>query len=253
VWGEQVATDFVFGAEQSEQAQKELFERTTTWMKLNLTDHKEFLEWKNRQMRDILLSGLLPDHEPEFLEDFVFPKEIEIQLDLIQGYMELQSTLLSIKQCEFYFRRYPFATLGISRDAHISTCCELLFSRVYQFKEKWLAHLKRLSRRTKPTKIPTAFFEKQFRTVFDGILAARNEIHHERAYSDIQIKALGMGDLLALADSELNWTKVSQASYRQITNRWVKQVRSISKQIEVFAGFTAYLMLERCDFLQPDQ
>lgn len=38
--------------------------------------------------------------------------------------------------CEYYYRRFPFYNLPVSKDAHIRYMCEMFFNRIYEFSER---------------------------------------------------------------------------------------------------------------------
>lgn len=233
----------------SKQAQEDLWPRITAWLD-KYVEYEGFKEWKQKQIINTIIAGLAPGSELD-LQDFVLPAEVVREHEIVTGYIDVQRCLLNIRECEHYFRRYPFRGQNISRESHLKTCCELFFGRVYQFRERWLKQLKRIDRRTKPKGLPIGSWRKQFESRFSAILAARHEHNHNADYSDIQIEAVGIGDLLSMSNPELEHLKLSPSAYRRITKYWVQQVRAASDQLEVFLGLLAVLMAARCAFLPP--
>jgi len=241
----------VINADGSKKAQELLQRRLLLWLR-KLLAYEGYTEWKNKQIQQTLLAGLIPATELEPLADFRFSEEIEREHPLVAGYYAVLSSVMSVRECEFYFRRYPFGGKNVSREAHLRTCCELFFSRVYQFETRWLRHLTQLSRRTKPKGLPIELLKAEFRSRFEEIRSVRHQIHHEDEYSDIQLKAVGLGDLLSIGDQQFEWLKMSQLSYRQITKDWIARVHSAADQLDLFVGVTATLMLARCEFLPTE-
>lgn len=242
----------VITPESSREAQDRLQKRLTLWLH-DLLEYPGYKEFKNEQLRGTLLAGLLPGEPSYHLSDFRFSPEIEKHHPLVAGYYELLTTIISVRECEYYFRKYPFRNKNVSREAHLRTCCELFLSRIFQFRERWLAHLTRLDRRTNPKGLPLKALRDEFENRFSSILEARHKIHHEEAYDDIELKALGVGDLLSYGDDHFGWLRVSQGRYRQIRNDWVRRVREAAQQLDLFVGVTASLMLERCQFLPIEE
>jgi hypothetical protein len=239
-------TRWVIDLASAREAHKQIQPKLTSWLNRILQD-EAYREWKTKQINQTLLVGILPDSEIEHLPDFRFSPEIERQYPLVQGYFEVMSTWISTHQTQFYFRRRPGNL--VSREAHLSTCCELFFGRVYQFKERWIKHIKQLARRTHPKGLPVESWEREFRSRFGSILDARHSVHHETSYSDIQTKAAGLGELLAFGNPELDFLVMPRGAYRKIISRWVKEVQVASEGLELYLGLTAKLMLQRCDFL----
>jgi len=234
--------------ESSEQAQRQLQDRISAWL-MELLEFPGYREWKNEQIVRTLLEGHLLNIDQAPFPDFEFPKEIEQYIDIVQGYHAILSTLFNVRECEFYFKKYPFAGRNVSREAHLRTCCELFLSRVYQFRERLLRQLKRLDRRTKPKGIPVRQIQQAFDERFGNYLAERNKVHHEEEYTDVQLKAIGIGDLLSIADDSPHWFKIPQGNYLKIRREWVKKVETAATHLDIFVGLVAVLMLKRCDFL----
>lgn len=229
-------------------AQEELFARIQLWMK-KLLENDEYRDWKNRQIKYQLLYALDHDETLEDIGDFSFDPAFEKEIALINGYFRILKTLQLVKQCEYYFRRFAFRNLPVSRHEHLATCCELFASRVYQFESYWKKHLKQIERKAKPAVAYASQLEKIFREKLDPILIMRNQVHHDQPYSDLEIEALSLGEILTLFDDEIGWNVASRPIYRRIVSDWVRKVRFTHDQLDVFVGATATIMLESAEFL----
>lgn len=214
-----------------------------------MLENEDFSEWKNTQLRESILTGLFPEHLLGPRNDFQFSETIETEHSLIHGYVALMRALIRTRECEPYFRRYPFKNLDITRESHLSTCCELFFSRVYQFEASWVAQIKRLDRKTRPKGLPIKKIQAEFRDRFKSIIDARNEVHHVTPYADEKLNALGITDLLSSNADDLDWVRMSQSNYRRICRDWVAKVQAVCVQLELYVGQIASLMLQRCQFL----
>ncbi len=238
------------GSALAEEARAEIWSRITPWLN-QLLDYPGFREWKTESMGQKLAYAALPNHVIEPLEDFEFSQEILQQHHLISGYMQIMSAASDCRATQYYFRRYPFRGLPVGRAEHLRTCCELYYSRVYQFNERLETLLKRLARRTKPKGFDADGVMKQFREHLAVELDARNRIHHEKEYSDFEIESIGTSDLLDQAGAE--FPTISHNGFHKISRRWQARVRSTSDKLDLWVGCAAVLMLARCPFLKPPE
>jgi hypothetical protein len=72
---------------------------------------------------------------PDALEDFVFADPIAQEHAAIESYFDLTGSLYALRECEYYFRRYPFRGLPVSKHIYLRNMCEMYFNRFYEFRE----------------------------------------------------------------------------------------------------------------------
>lgn len=247
----QTGKPLAINAELALTARTQIQDQIGKWL-MKLLEYPGYRDWKNRDLQERILLAMMPDHEIEETTDFKFDAVLEQQIDLVAGYHNLISASQALRQTEMYFRRFPFRNGEVGREDHLKTCCELLFSRVYHFRERLLKFLVQLDRKTEPRKtLPHAAIKDDFDKRFRLFLDERHNINHHTGYSDIQMGAIGLTDLLATADQELAWMRASAASYRKVTKAWVAKTRIAAEHVDLYAGLVARLMLMRCDFLRP--
>lgn len=239
-------------ASRSTEVQKILWERIAAWLK-SFSEQDGFLEWKNRHIAATLVSGLIPDGEPEHIEDFPLSDALIREHEIVSGYLEIQTCLMTIRECEHYFRKYPFKKEEITREAHLRTCCELFFGRIFQFRERYFKLLKRVQRRSKRKVLVVETISQQFEQRFQQVVDARNDFSHHKAYQDIHLNAVGLGDLLSSANDDLRFMRLPVRSYRAIAKYWINQVNQAVEQLDVFIGVLALVMLDLCTFLPEPQ
>ncbi|WP_158815717.1 hypothetical protein [Methylocapsa sp. S129] len=93
-----------------------LMKGITKWM-TDLENYPGWREWNREKIGKTILFG-----EPEFgsptaeLGDFIFSNEVEGQHAVAYGYLSLTATVNTLKNLEFYFRRYPFSDLPVSKE-----------------------------------------------------------------------------------------------------------------------------------------
>lgn len=213
-----------------------------------INNHKNYPGWKEWQKKKIAHTLHFDDpFLPDKLEDgFIFSDDIEKQHAVIMGYLHLHGTLHSFQDCEFYFRRYPFHGLPISRYQHITNVCEMYFSKVYQFKERLKEYFKALGAVTPDNKLEVGRFIKTFSTTFDQELRERNITHHHQDFRDIAIDRVF---LLEIGSEDKGWKQEQRIAYRKLVDEWVRHVRDCSVEMEKFLEDVAAVTLSNCSFL----
>lgn len=224
----------------------ELQGRIADWIS-ELLIYPGFREWKDIQIRSEMLATWA-DEPLSDLPDFEFPPDILRQHEIVSGYHDLLDSAIETRNCAAYFRAATSRPPTIDRQSHLQTCCELFFSRVYQFRERQEKLLKRIKRRSRASKLDIAPILKQFESRFSSIISARNDLHHHTAYTDFEIKGVGSADLV-IGMQTPDWSSVSKWRYREIRLRWVKRVEDAADQLDLFVGANSYYILECCSFL----
>ena len=233
--------------QRAEAAIESLFAKLAPWVR-NLLDFPGLAEWKREAVEKSLLYSLDPLSDIEPVEDFTFPPDLVRQHELVQGFYSLYSARSDVAQTSYYFRRFPFRSLPVTRAEHMRTCVELFYSRVFVFRERLERQLKWLSRRTLPKGLPVEDVMAEFSQRFKDLINERNGIHHDAAYSDFQIAALGLGDLLAEA-GEPAMFRMRQSDYNRLSRSWQNRVKHTADALTVWCGVVALIMLSRCSFL----
>lgn len=231
------------------------------WLKDIAGDYPDWRDSNRKRIRHTLhFDSINPDLIGEEEPDFVFPSEIEKQQAVVRGYLKLHLTIEALKNCEFYFRRYPFRGLPVTRSDHITNICEMYFSRFYQFK----AYLKTYFRAMKdlmPTHATDATTEnavesfaklsiKVYEKRFEQELKARNLVHHHERFEDIEISRIALKEITY---GEISTTKgqrrIQSEEYRRAVKSWVEYVRNSSMEMDAFLEQIAKFTLEDCQFL----
>lgn len=232
--------------------QSELLDAISVWIKA-LDSYPGFRECQRKKL-GALLSDLegFSISDDAFPEKFKFTAEIDRQHEAILTYLSLAQSLHTLQQCEFYFRRYPFADLPVSKEDHIRNVCEMYFSRFYEFKER----LKRCLNAVDATiegNINTGAVLKRFAKDFDQELRARNSIHHHERFDDGAIQGIGLALMMGYSDKVgPGWRDVANRGYRRSSAEWAARVKRRSKKVETYLEAVAGAMLDMCSYLQPE-
>jgi hypothetical protein len=81
----------------------------------DLDDYPGWREWQRKRLSFVLAaeSQDIIYSDDETLEEFRFSTDIERQHNVIMLYLNLSRALVSLKDVEYYFRRYPFHGLPV--------------------------------------------------------------------------------------------------------------------------------------------
>jgi hypothetical protein len=223
------------------------------WM-IDLEAYPGWKEWRRGKFGHTLyFDDLSPSSSNAREAEFKFSDEIEREHELVIQYLGLQDTINSLKECEFYFRRYPFRGLPVSRHNHITNVCEMYFGRFYEFKERLKNYLGALGAVSPGHALDIGAFIKLFEKVFDQELRVRNRIHHRHRFEDIAIDRVFLTQALAAGEEDKGWRNEHLAAYRKLTNEWVGRVRRRGKKMDEFLEAVAHASLESCPFLSDRQ
>lgn len=220
---------------------------TREWM-TELSHYPGWKEWKRKQVSHTLYFDdpvLAPAHE----EMFVFSEEIERQHAVVSQYLELQSTILSLKDCEHYFRRYPFRNNEVSHHDHLTNVCEMYFNRFYEFTERLKKYFNAVKVASPSSNLDVGIVIKHFEKTFEQELRARNNIHHDTRFQDLAINRVLLTGLLSIGPRDEGWKRERRAAYRKLTKEWAERVRRRGQKMDEFLEAVAAITLSQCEFL----
>lgn len=232
--------------------QSELMDAISIWIKA-LDGYPGFREWQRNKVAAMLsLVEGIPSRHDTYPSEFKFTAEIDRQHEAIMAYLSLASSFHTLQQCEFYFRRFPFADLPVSKEDHIRNMCEMYFNRFYEFKERLKRCLNAVDRSIEGT-INTGAVLKQFAKDFDQELRARNSVHHHERFDDAAIQSIGMAIMMGYSDRVgAGWREVASRGYRRSSAEWAARVKRRSKMVETYVEAVAGAMLNMCPYLKAE-
>ena len=212
----------------------------------SMLEYPGFQEWQRERLKRTLFFDEF-DHDDDFVDFQADPSTTKSQ-DFCIAYLELISSAQAIRDCEYYFRRYPFDDLPITHHDHISYICDMFFSRIYQFREK-LKRCLNIAKQVTSLKFDAGKVIKAFDRTFDAELRERNSVHHHTRYDDIEIQKLSLANMMAFARDDKPWKWYRQRTYRQISRDWVKRVQSRARLIYQFLEEVSRALDTCSDFL----
>jgi len=216
-----------------------------------LKSYPGWKEWQRERIRHTLyFDDPYPASAQERLNDFKFSDEVEKQHSITYGFLGLSETITALKECEYYFRRYPFRGLPVSRSSHVTNVCEMYFGRFYEFRERLRKYLKAVAALAPASSIKIGAYIRAFDRIFDHEIRARHSVHHHHRFDDIAIDRVFLTDSLATNRAEDRERKKEHlAAYRKVANEWALRVQRRSQSIEEFLEAVAEATLSNCCFL----
>lgn len=227
--------------------QDRMHEAIGMWMK-NLDNVDGWKQWNRGKVRYVMFEA--SGDETERQREFFFPEPIASQHSAIMSYLELYTSLQSLSDLQYYFRRYPFRGLPISRSAHFRYMCELYFSKFYEFRERIKICLNAVNGSIAGSKLQVGQLIKAFDREFDQELRERHGVHHRGRFEERGIDRLMWSELISFnRPSDLGWATESKQIYRTMAKEWSKRVGRRAKQVSSYLDAIADAMLTSCDYL----
>jgi len=218
---------------------------------INLENYPGWKEWKRKQIGHTLhFDDPFPSGKHEV--GFRFSDEVEKQHAIVLQYLGLQEAISLLKECEFYFRRYPFHGLPVTRHNHITNVCEMYFGRFYQFKERLKNYFKAVKAFAPEHRIEIGAFIRTFEKVFDQELRARNGVHHRRRFEDIAIDRVFLTESFSASDDDRGGKRQRLSAYRKLASEWAQSVRRRGTMMDEFLEAIAGATLTNCSFLSAE-
>ncbi|NBB51723.1 hypothetical protein GVN24_25905 [Rhizobium sp. CRIBSB] len=155
-----------------------------------LDDYPGWREWNREKFGHTL------HFDDDFLRaekraaEFKFEHKIETQHTVIMRYIALLHTSAELGDLKYYFRRFPYRGTSITRYAHLSNCCELYFSRFFQYKERLKELFDAVDTAVDAHNLPVGKLIKAFDREFNAEIRERHAIHHRQRFEDLDISRL---------------------------------------------------------------
>lgn len=208
--------------------------------------------WREAKVASLVaamdLDGILSEPSDEG-KPIALPPEMDVQHAVVTRYLELCDLVLSVKSCEYYFRRFPFNGLPVTRHEHLSNICELYFSRIYQFKERLKNLVDAVDVSAPRHGIQFGPFIKRFAKEFDQEIRERNQIHHFQKFVDLDIERVFLTGMHDMVFPNGGWKAEQRAYYRKVAKEWAQRVRNRGARLDEFLEAVAEALLQGCPFL----
>jgi hypothetical protein len=144
--------------------------------------------------------------------------------ELIGGMLALHLMIISLEECEYYFKKYPFKGIGISRADHLRNICEMYFDRVVQFKDRLKTTMNVANKLGPDNPMPVGKMLKIFEKSFGWEIRRRNFTHHHGRFSNQAIEKLSLVNLLS-HHPEMHQMIPETFTYRQEVKEWIQRLK----------------------------
>jgi hypothetical protein len=212
-----------------------LMARISTW--IETISVPEFHEYKRRHIRYALADDFEREHgSVETYGDFLFPEPIKQQHELIMSFLFLSQATEILQQTEYYFRRYPFSNLPVSREDHARNMCEFYFSQFYVVENRIKEVMKHLKAFGMANTNDVGKIVRQFQKEFDQELRMRNRAIHHEPFDDPDLDRLLITKVMSTSPdlSDKGWDREHLHHYRKFASSWSKRARRRTADVKVF-------------------
>lgn len=215
----------------------------------SLDDYPGWREWQRDKIRHVLFFDDYEEGEvAPIAPEFTFTDEIEKRHAVVFQFVQLQDSINSVRDCEYYFRRYPFTGTPVTRQNHLTNVCEMFFSRFYEFEERLARYLNAVEAAAPGHKIDIGKFIKVYKKTFETELRARHSVNHTERFSEIEISRLYIAGITL--EDRPDRAALVKSEYRRVCGVWVKRVRRRADHLEKFLEAVAQATLDLCPFLR---
>lgn len=241
----------------SKPPREQILDAMVPWMD-GIRAYPGFSDWKRKAIARIIDYGertSIEEKKPSEKE-FKFPPDIERQHAAMMSYLSLSVTHNAMAATEFYFRRYPFQSLPVTREEHLRYTCETFFSRIYEFSERMKRCLNNLNE-VIDGQVNVGGIIKEFATDFKQELIARNQIHHHERFDEIQLNKVGWLENVANSDKrqdkDRGWMTETRIAYRRASLEWAARAKRRSERAGIYLDAVAKAYLDYATFLHPSE
>ena len=204
-------------------------------------------EWQHQKFHRTLFfdDPIASAQAQDMPKEFQFPSHVDSQHEILFLYLVLKDSVQALKDCEYYFRRYPFRELPIPRHTHLRYICEMYFSRIYEIYQRIQNVLNAANQLATPGKLDVGDYSKRFKKFFDQEIRARNRSHHHERFSSAEINRIELREMYL---PSIGATSFDPGEYRRLVNDWVKRVRRDGALMDEILEDVAKAITENCEF-----
>lgn len=241
--------EFTIDAERARAARDELQPLLAGWID-RLSRLPGFTEFQKTKVSVALghLDGFTPTADTH--QEFKFNPEWDRQHRIVSAYYELRSVQQDIRESAYYFRRFPFRGLPVTRASHLRMCCELYFGRLFKLRERYTVFLKLMHRKGGAKWLEVDPLVEQLVRQFHHEIEARKRAEHEAAFVDLDLAALTVAGLLETGDDTRGWDTAATITYRRACKLWVSRVEDSAEKADIYVGAAAAILLRSAKFLR---
>lgn len=229
-----------------------LMDGVSGWIKRN--NDPRFWEFKQQQIGRVLdhqdeLNGAENQQELEFK----WGDHRDAEHDLIVRFLQLHTSVDVLSQTQYYFRRFPFRGLPVTRGDHSRNMCEFYFAQFYVIRSRLKVVMNSLKLACPHTTIDIGRALKVFDREFDSELRERNALTHHRPFDDLGLSLVTLTGLVAgsMTNPDI-WDRRHQSAYKTFAREWSDRAKRRSMAATNFLEAVAQIILRDAAFLNAD-
>ena len=230
-------------APKAESNQKKLLDVLTGHIQSLLHDDERRRRTGERINR-VLFKDFFED-EPSLAPQEEYSAKEEVTFRVIQSYFDLAQMVFSVEHCQYYFRRYPFRGLPVSRTDHLRNCCETYFDRIIQFRDRLKCSLNLCKNESVIDGAEVSRILKIFDRVFAWEHKQRNQTHHHARFDYFDLNQLSLAEMVgSQLPSEVRGIINPDRLFRNAARQWVSRIQSRTEGLTKLTEYVAGLFLE---------
>ena len=225
------------------------------WIQEVLIDDKERFDRANRRIIAVLMNDQ-NNHPIEEIPSEILTDDENVRYEIISGYLSFLGISNAIRDCEHYFKNYPFEDGEMRRSDHLRICCEMLFDRVAQAKDRLKHVLNIIKKHDKNHEIEVGHILKIYNKIFVSVLKARNMVHHVSRFSDQDIERMSLLENLSIGiqisksksihekryDKEFSRNELALI-YKKSSEKWIDNIKYYADYINKFGDIIGIYIL----------
>jgi hypothetical protein len=230
----------------------QLMDGISDWIKRN--HDPRFQKFKEQQIGQVL--GFQDDPtrvEYERVLEFKWGDNRDAEHDLISRFLQLHTSADVLSQSQYYFRRFPFRGVPVTRADHCRNMCEFYFVQFYVIRNRLKATMNSLKTACPNTTLDFGRVLKQFDKEFDVELRERNALTHNRPFDALGLSLVTLTGLVAGSGTGSKvWERRHQSAYRTFEREWSQRAKRRGMAAANLIDAIARIILRDAQFLRGD-
>ena len=225
-------------------------DRLSAWMKSKILT-PEYRAYKAKEISYLVHGGDEASLVDEVGPGFKFSEDVERQHQLVVVFIELYNAFQMLRDCEFYFRRYPFHSLPVSKENHFRYCCEMYFNSFYIFRERLKLFSNKFNDGEFSHKIDVKSLLSSYDHLYKEELKARNGVHHREFFDDFTTRRISLTGVLAAGKRKHSSAFKDEhlVAYRSATKKWAERSKRKAIQLLEIVESCAKALADHAPFL----
>jgi hypothetical protein len=157
----------------------------------------------------------------------------------------------TLKQCQHYFRIYPFRNSHVMREDHARNICEFYLGNIYILRSRLKTFLNSLTIVCPDCHVNIAGTLRSFDKVFRQELRMRNGVTHHEPFQEFSTQRLFLTRIMSESPGlkDKGFEREHLREYRKFASAWSQRAISHSHTVTLLVDAFAKVLLEKATFL----